>query len=98
LWEAVADPAAHGLADLQVVAIARVADRKERSELRRLVPRSASGRVVIAPLAYTHYRVHSGPFFVLVDGDGPVVVSEGVAWAVDQVRADVDRARAARRG
>jgi hypothetical protein len=98
LWEAVADPGAHGLGGLEVAGVIRIADRKERSAMRRLVPRSARPRVMVAPQAFTDYRVHGGPFFVLVDGSGPVVATEGVAWALDQLRADVARARTARSG
>ncbi len=47
--------------------------------------------VVMSDSAWVRYRVHGAPFFVLLDG--VCVVSEGVAWSVEQVAVDVGRAR-----
>ena len=50
-----------------------------------------SGLVVMSDAAWRAYRVLGPPFFVLVDG--VEVVAEGVACSVEQVAADVARAR-----
>jgi hypothetical protein len=50
--------------------------------------------LVMSSSAWRTYRVHGPPFFVLVDGAS--VATEGVAWSLEQVAADVARAR--RRG
>lgn len=54
-------------------------------------PARASGGLVMSDAAWAAYRVHGAPFFVLLDGVS--VVSEGVAWSVEQVFADAARAR-----
>jgi hypothetical protein len=54
-------------------------------------PARAPGGLVMSDGAWAAYRVHGAPFFVLLDGVS--VVSEGVAWSVGQVSADVARAR-----
>lgn len=48
--------------------------------------------VVLSGSAWTAYRVHGPPFFALVHRGR--VLTEGVAWSVEQVAEDVRRARA----
>ena len=50
--------------------------------------------VVMDDTAWTDYEVHSGPFFVLVDGTSGRVLTEGVAWSVAQIRGAVEAALA----
>lgn len=54
-------------------------------------PPSLSDALIMSDMAWPSYRVHGAPFFVLLDGVR--VVSEGVAWTVEQVASDVARAR-----
>lgn len=54
-------------------------------------PGSASRHLLLSGDAWRAYRVHGAPFFVLVDG--VQVATEGVAWSLEQVAADVGRAR-----
>ena len=94
-WPALADPASLGLSiGDAVAAVARDPGRDDRAALARLVPAGAT--VVCAGAAWTAYRVAGPPFFALVDGMTGRVATEGVAWAVDQVAADVRRALAGR--
>jgi hypothetical protein len=51
--------------------------------------------VVMSSPAWSAYRVQGPPFFVLVDGTGDRVVTEGVAWGVPQIAEHVRAARAA---
>ena len=60
---------------------------------RRLVPSDAE--LVMSDDAWRAYGVHGAPFFVLVDGAGSRVATEGVAWGVVQT---ADHVRAALRG
>jgi hypothetical protein len=52
------------------------------------------GTLVMSRSAWDTYRVLAPPFFVLLDG--VAVVTEGVAWSVEQVAADVARVRGPR--
>jgi hypothetical protein len=52
--------------------------------------------LVMSDSAWVRYGVHGAPFFVLLDG--VCVVSEGVAWSVEQVASDVGRAKGRRDG
>ena len=72
----------HDPADEEPVALATLmgGDLAEASEL-----------LVMSDAAWRAYRVLGPPFFVLLDGAG--VATEGVAWSVDQVAADVARVR-----
>lgn len=94
-WTAPASKAALGLHDEDAVELVVRTPRDEsgRLELRevvRLVREPAD--VVVSDDAWATYGVLGPPFFVLVDGES--VVTEGVAWSVGQVAADVRRARA----
>jgi hypothetical protein len=95
IWEALADPVGSGLAtDEVVVAVTRDPEIDDPASLRPLVP--AGTHVVMSSTAWAAYRVQGPPFFALVDGRagaGPTVATEGVAWAVEQIGADVSRAR-----
>lgn len=95
LWGVPADPDGHGLGGLRVVVLTRNRTRREARAVRRLTPRGAEAAVLDSPQAWADYRVHGGPFFVLVAGrgSGAVVLTEGVAWGVEQVAEDVARAR-----
>ena len=96
IWEALADPVGSGLAtDEAVVAVTRDPGVDDPASLRALAPPNAV--VVMSSVAWADYRVQGPPFFALVDGPGGGrVATEGVAWAVEQIAADVGRAR--RRG
>ena len=94
-WPALVEPASLGLSvEDAVAAVARDAGGDDPSALARLAPPGAT--VVCAGSAWTAYRVAGPPFFALVDGSTARVVTEGVAWAVPQVGADVRRAVAGR--
>lgn len=54
-------------------------------------PADATEQLVMSSGAWRTYRVHGPPFFVLLDG--VAVATEGVAWSVEQLAADVARAR-----
>lgn len=89
LWEACGCPSAWGLsADATVVVVTRALD--DVLALRRLTP--AGVTLVLSDQAWRAYRVQGAPFFCLVEGGRPLVVTEGVAWGVAQVAADVNRA------
>ena len=53
---------------------------------------AGTAQVVMGDAAWSDYEVHSGPFFVLVDGPSGRVLTEGVAWSVDQIRGAVEAA------
>ncbi len=99
LWEALADPVGSGLAgDELVVAVTRDDGEDDPVAVRALLPGPVP--VVMSSAAWDAYRVTGPPFFVLVDGSAPAgldrevpVVTEGVAFGVAQVAADVRRAR-----
>lgn len=93
-WEAfaAASPPALGMAPHDsVVVVTHEPPREDAGALRALVAGSAGGAVVMSDNAWPAYRVLGPPFFVLVDGEH--VISEGVAWSIAQVAADVRRAR-----
>jgi len=89
------DPVASGLAtDEKVVAVTRDPGVDDPASLMAVVPTKV--RVVQSSGGWDAYRVQGPPFFVLVDGSagaGTTVATEGVAWAVEQIAADVARAR-----
>ncbi len=95
IWAALADPVGSGLTtDEVVVAVTRDPGVEDPAPLRALLP--AGARVVMSSAAWAAYRVQGPPFFALVDGGaraGSKVATEGVAWAVEQIGADVARAR-----
>ncbi len=99
LWDALADPTGSGLAtDERVVAITHGPDGEDVAALRALAPARTTGgeaspAVVMATAAWSAYRVQGPPFFVLVDGGGGRVVTEGVAWGVSQIAEHVCLAR-----
>lgn len=92
LWAALADPPAHGLPPA-TVAVVRGSGKGEVGAVAPLVP--AHGTAVVSADAFARYRADA-PFFVLVDGAGPTVAAEGVAWATEQVAAEVASATAGR--
>jgi hypothetical protein len=96
-WDAAAAPSALGMAAGEhVVSVTHEPPLEDAEEIRSLLagrPGVASA-VVMSDAAWPAYGVLGPPFFVLVDGER--VVSEGVAWSVAQVAADVGRARRAR--
>jgi hypothetical protein len=91
-WPAAQDPAVLGLRPGdEVVALVRETEdpSRIRGELARL---GAIGTpLLVSDAAWRAYGVHGPPFFALVDGRE--VATEGVAWSVEQVAADVRRAR-----
>lgn len=50
-----------------------------------------SDALIMSDMAWPLYQVHGAPFFVLLDGVR--VVTEGVAWTVEQVASDLARPR-----
>lgn len=92
-WPAAADPASLGVAEGErVVVVARDPGAEDVAALRRLVVPGSTA--VCCSAAWSAYRVQGPPFFALVDPGVGRVVTEGVAWAVPQVAAEVGRARA----
>lgn len=98
-WAVPRTPAACGLepGDAAVV-VTRGPEEEEPEVLAAMLgappaghPADASELLVMSSEAWRTYRVHGAPFFVLLDGS--VVATEGVAWSVEQVAADVARAR-----
>lgn len=95
LWAATADPQDAGLVrpgGERVVVVTRDAATEDLVELRALA--GAGAAVVMSSDAWASYGVHGPPFFCLVEGVNGRVATEGVAWGVQQVAADVSRARA----
>lgn len=94
-WDAVRDPVAAGFGDDQVltVVVREHSASDEGPALGRLAS-CARVPVVCSDAAWAAYRVQGPPFFVLVDGVANAVVTEGVAWATEQV---VEHVRLARR-
>jgi hypothetical protein len=94
-WTVPRTPEACGLeAQDTAIAVTHGPDDEEPEALAALVggdPADASELLFMSDAAWRTYRVHGPPFFVLVDG--VEVASEGVAWSVDQVAADVARVR-----
>lgn len=94
-WASLPGPTACGLEPRDaVVAVTRGPGDEEPSAVAALAGHhraDASGLVVMSDAAWRAYRVLGPPFFVLVDG--VEVVTEGVAWSVEQVAAEVTRAR-----
>lgn len=100
MWEALTDPASLGLStDEVVVAVTREPPSEDVVALKALVPEGAT--CIMSTSAWDAYRVHGPPFFVLVAGCGTAdpatarVATEGVAWAIEQIGAEVSRARRA---
>lgn len=90
-WPAAAEPGSLGLSPGDAIAVvARDAGPEDRAALARLAP--AEVAVVLSEAAWSAYRVAGAPFFVLVDRAAAAVATEGVAWSVPQVAADVRRA------
>jgi hypothetical protein len=91
-WRAAVDPVGAGLvADERLVVVARDPDVEDPSAVRRLAP--APAPVLMAGAAWAAYGVLGPPFFVLVDGPGRRVLTEGVAWSVEQVAGHLADAR-----
>lgn len=83
----------------EAIVVARGADAEDPRVLAELVgggAGAAPSSLIMSDEAWTVYRVHGPPFFVLLDGVR--VASEGVAWSVEQVGRDVARARGASAG
>lgn len=98
IWQALEDPVGSGLVeDESVVVVTRDAGEEDADAVRRLA--TGSVPVVMSTATWLAYRVQGPPFFSLVDGgvgsEGePVpVTTEGVALGVEQIAADVRRAR-----
>ena len=91
-WLAAGAPGALGLAPGDgVVVVARPAPPEDLCLLRSLAKADRGpGAVVLSDAAWRDYRVQGPPFFALVE-EGRVT-TEGVAWSVQQVEADVRRA------
>ena len=94
-WSLPKTPVACGLEPQDAAVIVTRGPHHERPDALRAMASGGlagvPGAVVMSDSAWVRYRVHGAPFFVLVDGAW--VVSEGVAWSVEQVALDVGRAR-----
>jgi hypothetical protein len=77
------------------VAVVDPAGWRQRLSLARHAGRRGRRSVVRSGTAFHDYRVHA-PFFVVVEGDGPSVAIEGVAWDPADVVHHVVTARQAR--
>ncbi|MGH9092100.1 MAG: hypothetical protein ACRDZR_12110 [Acidimicrobiales bacterium] len=95
LWEALAHAPGSGLVGDELVAVVtRDAGEEDVAALRPLAP--AGVPLVMSTPTWAAYGVQGPPFFALVDGRpgrASRVATEGVAWSVPQVAADVRRAR-----
>jgi hypothetical protein len=92
LWEAFGDAGHQGFpATLSRL----VVTRRSTEDLGKVAGRGGSATVVMSDEAWSDYAVHSGPFFVLVDGAESRVLTEGVAWSVEQITAAVAAALSA---
>ncbi len=89
LWDDCAELGASPLpGDLVRLVVTRRADEDPAAVLER----ARGATVVMSDEAWEDYGVHSGPFFVLVQR-GERIVTEGVAWSLDQIAAAVTAAR-----
>jgi hypothetical protein len=96
LWEAFARPNDAVLGrDVDVVLVTRPPTVERPEEVRRL---AGDATVVMSEAAWSDYEVHSGPFFVLIDGRARRTASEGVAWSIEQMRAAISAVRPDGRG
>lgn len=93
-WSAATGPpAALGLrAEDRVVVVTRDPGREDPSAVARSAP---GATVVMSSAAWDDLRVSGPPFYALVGPDGREVATEGVAWAVEQVAGEVERAAGA---
>jgi hypothetical protein len=88
LWDDCAEPQHSVLpADLARLVVARASE-----EPADILSRGRGARVVLSDAAWSDYGVHSGPFFILIEG-GRSVATEGVAWSLDQIAGAIDVAR-----
>jgi len=87
LWSVFANPMRSPLpASVSTVLVTHAPGAESAAEAARL---SGAVTVVMSDEAWTDYEVHSGPFFVVVDGAAGRVASEGVAWSAGQIVAAV---------
>lgn len=94
LWDGLASPDVFGPPEhLRVVPVTRGPEVESAAALRLVVPPGVEP--VMCEAAWSRYGVTGAPFFALVDGAGSGrVVTEGVAWGVEQTAGHVRRARA----
>lgn len=93
LWNALADPQAHGLgAAVRVVVVTKGPELEVPADVARKAP--AGTLVVMSTAAWSDYEVPGSPFFVLVDGRNRRRAGEGAASSLAQVADLVRRARA----
>ena len=91
LWRGFADPGSLPFPrDVDTVVVTR-GPRFEAPD--KVAGLAGSGSVVMSDDAWTDYGVHTGPFYVLVDGKAVRVVTEGVAWSLEQIVGAVSTAR-----
>lgn len=70
-------------ANVSVVAVTRGLTKEDADAARSRT--HGGGTVIMSDDAWSDYRVHSQPFFVVVERDAATVVSEGVAWGAGNV-------------
>lgn len=93
IWDALAAPASHGLADdLRVVVVTKGPEFEIAGEVAAKAPPGTL--VVMTTAAWSDYEVPGSPFFVLVDGRLGRRVGEGAASSLAQVADLVRRAAA----
>lgn len=91
LWAAFAHPEHSPIpGDLHALVVTRRAPFEDPDSVARLC---GVASVVMSDQAWTDYGVHTGPFFVLVDGSARRVATEGVAWSLEQITSAIATAR-----
>lgn len=91
LWQAFSDPNNPSIpGPLTIIVVTRGLETEESRQVERLCGKAS---VVMSDAAWADYGVHTGPFFVLVDGAKGEVATEGVAWALGQIAGAVAAAR-----
>lgn len=86
LWEL----ARRGVLEDVAIRPAVIAIAKQASESFPRVAELGGDGALLSDQAWDDYQVHSGPFFVVVDGAAARIATEGVAWSVAQIGAAID--------
>jgi hypothetical protein len=85
LWELARTGVLQGVATRPAV----IAVAKETSESPRRVAELGGSGALLSDQGWRDYQIHSGPFFVVVDGPAGRIATEGVAWSVAQITAAI---------
>ena len=87
MWAAFASASSPLPAGVHAVIVTRGVAVEVPAEVAQL---SGDATVVMSDDPWSAYEVHSGPFFVYIDGATGRVLTEGVAWSVAQIRAAIE--------